>query len=185
VSLAEPTRRRCAGPGECPSVALALLSDEHIDALLPLADHPAIHRASSVPSPCTQDWFAERLDDMRGNRPTALHFCVMADGTPAGMTSLKKLDYVASSGELSFWIGLPYQDRGIASAAARLMVENGFGELKLRRIDAHALLKANPASSAMLLKLGFAPRPDLDIPAEGRFQLVPADIWRFYELPRP
>jgi hypothetical protein len=72
VSLAEPTRRRGAGPGECRSVALSPLSDGHIDALLSLADHPAIHRAASVPAPCTRDWFAERLDDMRSNRPTAV-----------------------------------------------------------------------------------------------------------------
>jgi ribosomal-protein-alanine N-acetyltransferase len=58
--------------------------------------------------------------------------------------------------ELGYWIGMPYWGRGYATEAARAVVGWAFRELGLERVHAcHAA--ANPASGAVLRKLGMRP----------------------------
>ena len=56
-------------------------------------------------------------------------------------------------GEIGYWIGVPYWNRGYATEAGIAVVEYGFRELDLNRIDAHHF-GANPASGRVLEKLG-------------------------------
>jgi ribosomal-protein-alanine N-acetyltransferase len=57
-------------------------------------------------------------------------------------------------GELGYWIGRPYWNRGFATEAARAVVDYAFGELALRRVFAHHLAR-NPASGRVLEKAAF------------------------------
>lgn len=56
--------------------------------------------------------------------------------------------------ELGYWLAKPYWGQGIASEAARRIVEFGFAELGLPCITS-GYFTGNPASGAVLLKLGF------------------------------
>lgn len=56
-------------------------------------------------------------------------------------------------GELGYWIGAPFWNRGYATEAARAVLDYGFGELGLHRIMARHFPR-NPASGAVLTKLG-------------------------------
>lgn len=55
--------------------------------------------------------------------------------------------------ELGYWLGLPYWGKGIATEAARAVVDFGFKALELNRIQAHHLAR-NPASGRVLMKAG-------------------------------
>lgn len=55
--------------------------------------------------------------------------------------------------ELGYWIGVLYWGRGYATEAARALIDFGFGQLGLNRIQARHLLR-NPASGRVMEKLG-------------------------------
>lgn len=56
-------------------------------------------------------------------------------------------------GELGYWLGVPYWNRGYCTEAARAVVELGFAQLGLHRIQARYLTR-NPASGRVMQKLG-------------------------------
>ncbi len=56
-------------------------------------------------------------------------------------------------GVLGYWIGLPFWGQGYATEAARAMLNYGFHELGLQRIQAQHLSR-NPASGKVMQKLG-------------------------------
>lgn len=56
--------------------------------------------------------------------------------------------------KIRFWIGTDFQGKGIASRAAKLILEYAFKELKLVRIEARALTE-NIGSWKTLEKIGF------------------------------
>jgi ribosomal-protein-alanine N-acetyltransferase len=59
-------------------------------------------------------------------------------------------------GELGYWIGLPFWNRGYATEAAGAVLAYGFTELGLHRIQARHLTR-NPASGRVMTKLGMRP----------------------------
>ncbi len=56
-------------------------------------------------------------------------------------------------GEFGYWIGVPFQNQGYGTEAARKLLEFGFEELNLNRIYAR-YMENNPASGRILKKLG-------------------------------
>ncbi len=56
-------------------------------------------------------------------------------------------------GELGYWIGLDYWNRGYATEAAAALIEFGFRELSLNRIQARYFIR-NPASGRVMEKTG-------------------------------
>lgn len=56
--------------------------------------------------------------------------------------------------ELGYWIGEPYWGQGIATEAARILVEFAFDILGEQRLTA-GYFKENPSSGRVLTKLGF------------------------------
>ena len=56
-------------------------------------------------------------------------------------------------GELGYWLGVPYWNRGFCTEASRAVVELGFSEIGLHRIQARHLTR-NPASGRVMQKLG-------------------------------
>lgn len=57
------------------------------------------------------------------------------------------------SGELGYWVGVPYWSRGYTTEAARRMIQYGFEVLDLNRIYATHLAE-NPASGRVMQKVG-------------------------------
>ena len=58
-----------------------------------------------------------------------------------------------AQGELGYWLGVPYWNRGYCTEAARAVVEFGFTQLGLHRVQARYLTR-NPASGRVMQKLG-------------------------------
>lgn len=56
-------------------------------------------------------------------------------------------------GELSYWIALPHRNKGYMTEAAAAMIDYGFSELGLKRIQAYHAVE-NPASGRVLEKAG-------------------------------
>ena len=56
-------------------------------------------------------------------------------------------------GELGYWIGVPFWNKGYCTEAVGKLLEFGFEELKLNKIHAHHFIN-NPASGHVLLKSG-------------------------------
>jgi RimJ/RimL family protein N-acetyltransferase len=164
------------------TISIAPFDETHLATLKLLANDPAIGRTSSLATKTADQYFDEALAEMRATLGVARHFTVMLESSPIGMTSLKKLDREPGVGELSFWIGAPHHGRRFATAASRLTLAHGFETLGLARVDAHALLVANPASTAVLTRLRFTRAVRADEVAAPPFDLVAGDVWRFYEL---
>jgi [ribosomal protein S5]-alanine N-acetyltransferase len=56
-------------------------------------------------------------------------------------------------GEIGYWIGVPFWGRGIATEAARAVIQYGFNTMGLHRIEALHFTR-NPDSGRVLQKLG-------------------------------
>ncbi len=68
-----------------------------------------------------------------------------------GCVSLKNI--TKSEGELGFWVGTEYWNKGFCTEACCSVVDFGFNYFELNRIYAHHLTR-NPASGKVLVKSG-------------------------------
>ncbi len=57
------------------------------------------------------------------------------------------------TGEMGYWIGVPFWGRGYCTEAAREMIRFGFEQLGLNKVHVHHFIR-NPASGRVLQKLG-------------------------------
>jgi 8-oxo-dGTP diphosphatase len=85
------------------------------------------------------------------------------------------------SAALGFWVGRSYWGSGIASEAARGLINHGFTALGLAAVEA-AAMPANRRSIRVQQKLGFAYVGEQQIPAPARGEPQRAELRR---LPRP
>lgn len=138
--------------------------------LCPLAldDAPTLARIASrevadmmisVPHPMTpeiaRNWIARERASMR-NRSALVLGIRTAEGTGLlGVAGLRHIDHEHACAELTFWLAAEARGRGLATTAARAVVEHGFGELGLNRIEAYHMVR-NEASGRVLARLGFS-----------------------------
>lgn len=98
-----------------------------------------------------------RLQERLRRVGAALSYCVcLADtGEMIGGVTLSDIRrHAACSATIGYWIGAPWLRRGHGAEAVSAVVEHGFGQLRLNRIEA-ACQPGNAASVALLRKLGF------------------------------
>ncbi|MSO89905.1 MAG: N-acetyltransferase [Rhodospirillaceae bacterium] len=110
----------------------------------------------SVPHPYpnghAEQWIA-RHDGLRA-AGRGYPFAVTQDGALIGSAGVdRRKDHVL---ELGYWIGMPYWGRGLASEAARAVVDFAFGWLAAPRVVA-GFMDENAASARILAKIGFVP----------------------------
>ncbi len=90
---------------------------------------------------------------------TGYHWVIRSGEAVAGLISLIDLrrrhrEWTLNRAELAYWIGLPFQGQGLATAAGREVLRMGFASLGLHKVILmHA--KDNPASGKVAEKLGF------------------------------
>ncbi len=156
---------------------------EHAEAVQRLATDPAVIATTNLPSPYPEDgavtWIRTLREGQEGGEEHAFAIVSEAEGL-VGVTALVLVPEQAGSAELGYWVGRPYWGRGYATAANRLLLDFGFGTLKLRRIFARPLVR-NRASCRVLEKLGFRHVATQQNPFP-RFD--PADEVARYELKR-
>jgi RimJ/RimL family protein N-acetyltransferase len=78
-------------------------------------------------------------------------FAVTLDGAPIGVCSV---DLREDGPELGYWLGVPFWGRGLATEAARALIDHAFGDLEHETLISGARVN-NPASRRVLEKCGF------------------------------
>ena len=113
----------------------------------------------NVPHPyedgMAEQWIAGHAQAYEHGRLAAFAITEQADGRLLGAISIKLGDDRAE-GELGYWVGRPYWGRGVATAAAKLVIDFGFAVLGLERVVARHFAR-NPASGRVMQKLGMQP----------------------------
>ena len=92
------------------------------------------------------------LSDLR--KYESYRWFIQYDGLLVGNVSLKNVSPMMKYGEIGYGVDEPYQGRGIATGAVKLLIEKAFRESDLRRLIAYVHDK-NLASCRVLEKLGF------------------------------
>ena len=76
------------------------------------------------------------------------------EGRLAGVISYVRIDWANRSATIGYWLGQEYEGRGLAASACRAMIDHGFDELALNRIEIKAAVD-NGRSRAVARRLGF------------------------------
>ena len=101
----------------------------------------------------------------RGARPSLTLAVVKRDGDELiGCVSLDR-DNFNETPRIGYWLGRAFWRRGYATEAAQAIISHGFDVLKLETIEGTHFLE-NPASGAVLRKLGFVPVEDEPSPPQ-------------------
>ena len=124
-----------------------------------VSDARVAKMAGNIPYPypqgCAQDWIASHAAQHRSG--TAIIRAIVCSDTMqcVGAISIDQMSRgLNSSGNLGYWVGVPYWNRGFCESAGRVILELAEKEYAMKRlVAAHHI--DNPASSRVLEKLGF------------------------------
>ena len=99
-------------------------------------------------------WFEHYLANRATN--VRLAICHASSGTIVGAAYLTGIDWIARSGELGIWIGVPeHRGRGAGEFASRAVLRHAFRDLNLHRVHL-SVIEGNTAAHSLYRKLGFA-----------------------------
>lgn len=137
-------------------VRLEPVSLAHAPAVQALASDPLIAATSNVPHPYPPDGASTWLRYTLAQRELGyeLNFAIFADDLLVGVCGVLNIGGVPKRAELGYWIGVPYWNRGYASAAARELVRTVFEEHGIEELYSSCLVR-NAASYRVLEKTGF------------------------------
>jgi ribosomal-protein-serine acetyltransferase len=85
---------------------------------------------------------------------SAYNFTIFENGVAAGNCGLNRVDSLALSSEIGYWLRSDLCGRGLMTEAASAVIDFGFEEVHLHRIELHAGVD-NVASIRVAEKLGF------------------------------
>ena len=110
----------------------------------------------SIPHPypegAAEEWVVESEKQFGEGKMVNFAIIVRESGELAGTIGLI-IKPEHDKAEIGYWIGVPYWNRGYATEAARAVIDYGFREWKLNRIDA-GHFDRNPSSGRVMQKLG-------------------------------
>lgn len=99
-------------------------------------------------------WF-EELQAEQGKSRWHFVVCLRADDRPIGIVGLHAVDQVNGKAELGVGIGEPgLWDQGFGTEASQVLLDFGFGELRLHRVYLH-VFATNRRAVHLYEKLGF------------------------------
>lgn len=130
----------------------------------------------SMPIPYTVDDALGYIDACMEEQPP-LSFGIFWDGKLAGMVGLiPGRDVNRITGEVGYWVGKPFRERGIASSALRELMQYAWEEFGFYKLTA-CVFEGNVASVRVLEKCGFTQEAVLKGHAfkNGKIR----DEWRF------
>ena len=122
-----------------------LAGDRDIASTLPNMPHP-------YEDGMAEKWMSACSEKFEKNEALNFAITLRIDKNFIGGIALS-LDQKNERGEIGYWIGKPYWNRGYATEAARAVVAYSFEVLKLNRIYAYHFTR-NPASGRVLEKIG-------------------------------
>ena len=110
----------------------------------------------SIPHPYTdimaEKWISRHPAQFKAGEAAVFAVILRESGGLIGAIGLE-LQPVYQRAELGFWIGRPFWNRGYCQEAGQAVLEYGFVELNLNRIQANHF-RRNPASGRVMQKLG-------------------------------
>jgi RimJ/RimL family protein N-acetyltransferase len=98
------------------------------------------------------EWLANMRKQIEEGRAVNFAIVVRETGELAGGIGLE-INRPHDRGEIGYWLGVPYWNRGYVTEAARAIIDYGFRELGLNRIEAGHFSR-NPASGRVMQKSG-------------------------------
>jgi RimJ/RimL family protein N-acetyltransferase len=165
-----------------------------VAAMAQLANDPAVATMTArMPYPYARSdaeaFLRLQQEARRGGRELVLGIADKADGAFVGCIGL---DFsAAKSAELGYWIGRPYWGQGIATEAARAMIDHAFETTRIEAVTGSCRV-INDASRRVLEKCGLryvssglaaAPARGGALPVD-RFRLSQRD-WQSFKAWRP
>ncbi len=139
--------------GALKTARLSLRAPSHSDvaAMVALAgDRRVAENTARIPHPYTAADAVGLLDSINQTGGETI-FAIALDGALIGMCGL---DPRQDGGELGYWLGVPFWGRGLATEAARAVIDYAFAELGHEVLSSGARV-SNPASRRVLEKCGF------------------------------
>lgn len=134
-------------------VVLRPIERDDLEFLQRQVNDPSIWRPIGRNDPVNYEQEEEFFEDVVCDEDT-VNLLVSADGTPAGTISIGPLNRPSGRAELGYWIAPDQQGQGYGTAATELMLDYGFGDLALHRIEAR-VFSFNDASRRLLERVGF------------------------------
>jgi len=144
-------RERCTGVLETERLVLRAPCHEDVKRIAALAgDRRVAVNTARIPHPYGVG-DAEQFIAAVNGRGGETVFAILLDGSLIGMCGI---DPDNGPGEIGYWIGVPYWNRGYATEAVRAVIDHAFGAQGCDALQAGARV-SNPASRRVLEKCGF------------------------------
>lgn len=102
------------------------------------------------PAGAAEDWIATHRSDWHDRR--SLTLAITGEDAVMGAVSLK-LAMGHLSGELGYWVGVPFWNRGYCTEAVTALIGYSFDAVGLFRIEGRHFVR-NPASGRVMQKVG-------------------------------
>ena len=121
-------------------ITLELVTQKHASELYELANVNRTHLRewiSWIDHMSGPDFFEKFIRNCRVKIKDGqeLPFVIVYNGKIAGRIGIYKLDYFNKIGEIGYWIGEQFQGKGIVSKSCGGLIEYGFNNLHLNRIE--------------------------------------------------
>ncbi len=130
-----------------------------------LSDAPTVQRLAgdrevatttlTIPHPyddgVAEAWIGKHREYWEEQKSLALAVTTSEEGLIGAISFALKLAHRRA--EVGYWIGVPFWNRGFATEAARALIDFGFDQLGLNRVEAQYFVR-NPASRRVLEKVG-------------------------------
>lgn len=95
-----------------------------------------------------------RLNEMVENGGYPKSFAIMYKGEIAGTIGFNNINKTSRIGVVGYWLGEQFQGKGIMSKAFETIIDYGFNELNLNRIEVN-VAEGNEKSRALPERFGF------------------------------
>ena len=120
------------------------------------ADREIAANTLTIPHPYTlsdaETWLRGEVERWAGGTSANFAMTMRGDRLLVGSVGLR-IEVDHNRAELGYWVARSHWGMGLATEAARAVVEWGFGELSLERIYSYHYVR-NPASGRVLEKIG-------------------------------
>jgi ribosomal-protein-serine acetyltransferase len=137
---------------EVPSLVLRLLKEEDTEELSLLVDQNREHLRRWMPwldgakGPADQLQFIQRCSE-RAAAGTAFHYAVLLGGEIVGQASFNSIERHNHCATMGYWLAKAQTGRGLMTAAVGGLINQGFQQLELNRIQARVATSNYPSQA--------------------------------------